>query len=129
MLLEIATEADSEVTPVVPVEKLAILRRKVLPDEYVRKSRFGRLIDRLLFRAAFAATLSQDELLKRALAPRAREIFLAVQRDCEDSYRAILARSSAYAGQLGRGYQNRLHADIVKETIRGDIDQEAVAGE
>ena len=114
-----ASEENSEVTPVVPVEQLAVLRRKASPDKYDRKGIVGRLIDRLVFRYEFMATLSQDELLEGAFTPRERTYFQAIERDCEDSYRGILARTSAYAERLGRGYRGHIHAEIVRKTVRG----------
>jgi len=65
----------------------------------------------------YLLSLEEKSLQEGALTPGERTHFQEVERDVEDSYRSILARTDAYFGRLGRGYRGSLESEIIREAV------------
>ena len=111
-------ELTTDTAPI-PLETLAVLRRKAQPDKYVGKSVLGRWFSRLVLSDDYLASLEKEQVLEGAFTSSERRQFQAVQRDCDESYEGILARAKAHAERLGRGYRGAVESSVIHDVITG----------
>lgn len=119
--MQLSTEADGVVenTPVIPSGVQEVLQLKCRPETtvYVYSSALWRWFGDLFDTANYRSTLTQEQLIERAFAKRERGFFRALQQDCDDAFKDLLARAVAHVDRLGIGFRQRIYAEAVKERV------------
>lgn len=111
--------ASDDVTPVVHSGFQEVFKQEEGPPHAQPRSFLGRLLDRINLGPQYLSTLTEGQILARALTPREIAEHLASERGRESALRDLLARADAHVARLGESYRQRIYSDAVKQTVSG----------